>query len=112
MFQKSTSEFIDGNFKNRTRIILKCDTQGYETEILSQFPESFWQRIDFGVVEIRSLPSLNQLNVESILNFLKRYPTMFWIEGSTQRNVKVSEVREFWLSKTNEELDLCFSNVI
>ena len=112
VFQKSTSEFINGNFKNRTRIILKCDTQGYETEILSQFPESFWQRIDFGVVEIRSLPSLNQLNVESILNFLKRYPTMFWIEGPTQRNVKVSEVREFWLSKTNEELDLCFSNVV
>jgi FkbM family methyltransferase len=110
--QKSTSEFIDENLNNKTRIILKCDTQGYETEILSQFSDSFWQRIDFGVVEIRSLPSLNQLNVEYILNFLKHYPTMFWIDGSTQSNVKVSEVREFWLSKTNEELDLCFSKVI
>jgi len=112
VLQKSTSEFLDGNLKNRNRIILKCDTQGYETEILSQFSESFWQRIELGVVEIRSLPFLSQLNVESILNYLKQYPKMFWLDGSTRTNVEVLEVREFWLSKTNEELDLCFSKII
>lgn len=107
--QKSTSKFIEENLQDYNRIILKCDTQGFETIILSQFPQNFWQNIERGVIEVRSLPNIDIYRVDLILDFLAKFTTMFIIADDARHPIEISELRRFWISESNDEIDLCFS---
>jgi len=110
--QASTLDFIDKYLLDDSRVIIKCDTQGYESKILSQLPKKFWNRIECGVIEIRSIPMLNEKYLELILISLSDFSYMYWGDDFLKNRLTILEVKEFWLSGINEERDLFFSRQI
>ena len=105
---RNTSEFIQQEFSDTAVIVLKCDTQGSEVNILTSFPRSFWSKIVRGIIEIRSAANLIPDQIFPILNSLENYNFLFWGDDSGEK-IDLLEIEKFWLEGSGEERDLYFS---
>jgi FkbM family methyltransferase len=105
---KETVQFIENEIPNYANLVLKCDTQGFEVTILSDFPIKFWNRIVRGVIEIRASYDLEVEDLNDILRNLDCFTKLYW-GNDTETEIKISEVQDFWLSGTEDERDLYFS---
>lgn len=108
---RNTHEFIKKEFSDSAIIVLKCDTQGSEINILSNFPTSFWNQIVRGIIEIRSTANLVPKQISAILKCLAIYDNFFWGDNFGKK-INLYEIENFWLKGTGEERDLFFSKKI
>jgi FkbM family methyltransferase len=105
---RNTNEFIEKEFSDSAIIALKCDTQGSEIVILSNFPTSFWNQIVRGIIEIRSMANLVPRQISPILKCLEIYDDFFWGDDFGKK-IDLDDIENFWLKGTGEERDLFFS---
>jgi FkbM family methyltransferase len=105
---RNTNEFIKKEFSDSAIIALKCDTQGSEIIILSNFPTSFWNQIVRGIIEIRSMANLVPKQISQILKCLEIYDDFFWGDDFGKK-IDLDDIENFWLKGTGEERDLFFS---
>lgn len=105
---RNTNEFIKKEFSDSAIIALKCDTQGSEIIILSNFPTSFWNQIVRGIIEIRSMVNLVPKQISPILKCLEIYDDFFWGDDFGKK-IDLYDIKNFWLKGTGEERDLFFS---
>lgn len=105
---RSTKEFIETKIPKHVPVVLKCDTQGFESIILAEFPEEFWNRITSGVIEITSVPDLSSFKLEVICFHLSKFMQLGWDTDLFGSTLKVDEVMNFWNNGKNEERNLFF----
>jgi FkbM family methyltransferase len=105
---RATKQFIENEIPISANLVLKCDTQGYEVVILSDFSNAFWDRIVRGVIEVRGTYEVKDENLENILNNLSLYSTLYW-GGDPKKKIEICEVRNFWLNGSGNERDLYFA---
>ena len=105
---RNTNDFIKKEFSASAIIALKCDTQGSEIIILSNFPTSFWNQVVRGIIEIRSTANLVPKQISAILKCLEIYDDFFWGDNFGEK-IGLYEIENFWLKGTGEERDLFFS---
>ena len=102
---KSSLEFSDSVSKNYSSLIVKIDTQGTESLILSQFSKSFWEKCNLLTIEIE--PDANQ-NVQLIfatLEKLKSFNQFHWDDSKKQ--ITFAEVEKFWLTGIGSKNLIC-----
>lgn len=85
--------------------IVKMDTEGFDEQIATYFPDSFWARVDICAMEISCVekPGLNWNRLETILS---DFDQREWIENPG-RNLTVPEILTFAKRK-----DFKFRNLI
>ena len=90
--------------------VLKSDTQGYDSLILSQFPLEFWNKCQGAVIEVWALPEIDAAPVRRLLNMWSRYWNYNWApDGSDPASI--DEIEIFWLSKSGKSRNLFLSGM-
>ena len=100
------SEDFSNIFSQKTEVILlKSDLQGFDAQVLANFSDQFWQKLDSAVIEVLANPSIETKDVDIIIKRLNTYSYKSWKPG--QKSMSTSaEIREFWLSKTGLQRNL------
>lgn len=100
-----TAEFFQSNLANFDNYIIKCDTQGMDALILSRIPESVWQRTQAAIIEVTALPQIVIEDVDALLERIATFSTVTWHANKNEK-IKISEIRDFWLSKSERHKNL------
>jgi FkbM family methyltransferase len=103
------SEDFSNTFGQETEVILlKCDLQGFDAQVLANFSDLFWQKLDSAVIEVLADPSIETKDVDIIIEKLNRFSYKSWKPG--QKSLSNSaEIGEFWLSKSGLQRNLYVS---
>jgi FkbM family methyltransferase len=94
---KSAQEFAHEELSQFSDLFLKSDLEGLDCEVLSSFPDSLWDRVKGGVIEVIPNPNLNDRALERLLLLLSAFENISW-DFDLQRKLELHEIREFWLS--------------
>jgi len=106
-----TEEYCDNYLKEFDRYALKCDTQGMDALILSRIPNSIWQNVEVAVIEVWALPEINKQDVTHLLTMFQNFKYFSW--NPISQNIKsLSEISEFWLSKSGTSRNLFLSKTL
>lgn len=92
--------------------IIKCDTQGMDAVILSRVPERIWENCESAVIEIWALNEISPGDVEVLLAMFERFEYVSWFPIAGNAKVELSEVRDFWLSKSGAFRNLFLSKTL
>lgn len=65
-------EFLTG-VDSHERIVLECDTQGFDALILSRIPTEVWMRVNAAVVEVWAIPEINDAEVAKWLEICQEF---------------------------------------
>jgi FkbM family methyltransferase len=103
-----TSSYCDRFLNNFDKYVIKCDTQGMDALILSLFPERIWQKCQSAVIEVWALPEISNIDVEGVLSMFKGFDHVSW-QPYSDEDISLSEVMEFWLSKSSASKNLFLS---
>jgi len=88
--------------------IIKSDTQGFDSKILSLIPDVVWEKCGGAVIEVWALPEIELSDVEMLLKKWKFFSNFNWAaDGSAPTNLK--EIGTFWLNKTGRSRNLFLS---
>jgi FkbM family methyltransferase len=103
------SEDFSNTFGQETEVILlKCDLQGFDAQVLANFSDLFWQKLDSAVIEVLADPSIETKDVDIIIERLNRFSYKSW--KPVQKSLSNSaEIRQFWLSKSGLQRNLYVS---
>jgi hypothetical protein len=85
--------------------VIKCDTQGMDSIILSRIPSEIWQKVERATVEIWATDEVVEADVQILLEFWQKFRRVSWDSGM-QKAVGLQELRNFWLGKSGEFRDL------
>ena len=85
-------------------IVIKCDTQGMDALILSEFSSEFWTKVQYALIEVWALPEVDENHVSSLLLNIGKTHKAKW--DSDFEEVDLLLVSEFWLSKSGESRNL------
>ena len=105
---RDTEDFFYEELSQYEKIVIKCDTQGYDALILSRIPASAWSKVQAAVIEVWALPSISKSHVETLMGELNKFSKVSWNPGFTNP-VKSSDLANFWLSKTWKSRNLFLS---
>ena len=98
------NDYLDGFRK----IVLKSDTQGFDSKILSLLPKQVWNHCEGAVVEVWALPEIDIRDVENLMDMWTQFSEFNWeADGSAPTNLR--EVSSFWLSKSGRSRNLFIS---
>ena len=105
-----TTEYCNKFLKNFDKYVIKCDTQGMDALILSRFPDVIWKNCECAVIEIWALPEVSKRHVEGLLSMCQEFEYVSWHPNAgKKKKIDLSEVREFWLSKSGSSKNLYLS---
>jgi FkbM family methyltransferase len=104
-----TTEYCEKFLKNFDSYVIKCDTQGMDALILSRLPKRIWENCESAIIEVWSLDKINKKDVDSLLSKCQDFAQVSWHPNARGREVELSEVREFWLSKSGSARNLFLS---
>ena len=108
-----STEYCEKFLKNFHSFVIKCDAQGMDALILSRFPEWIWKNCVSVYVEVWALNEISKKDVDGLLFKFKEFDQVSWRpEALGKREVELSEVREFWLSKSGSFRNLFLSKNI
>lgn len=105
---RDTEDFFQKELSHYEKIVIKCDTQGYDALITASIPGSAWRKVQAAVIEVWALPSIRKLHVERLIGELDKFSKLSWDPGFTNL-VKSSDLADFWLSKTSKSRNLFLS---
>jgi len=101
----AVEDFFKGFLSNFDHYIIKSDTQGYDSRILSLLPIEFWNKCQGAVIEVWALPEIEVLPVQVLLTKWHSYWDFNWAaDGSSPTNLE--EIESFWLSKSGKSKNL------
>lgn len=92
-----------------TKIVLKSDLQGFDAHGLSLFSETFWNRVERGVVEVLASPNIQKKHAVKTCSYIGKFKNIAWSPFGIKR-VTESELLQFWISKSGQERDVYFWN--
>ena len=87
---------------------IKCDTQGMDAFILSRISSEIWNRVERAAVEVWAFPEVQCEDVTRLLSLWGEFENVSW-EPTLETKVELSEVAEFWTSKSGRERNLFLS---
>ncbi len=102
---KRTVDFATEFLSEDEVFILKCDIQGRDAEVLSQLPDSVWERTRAAVVEIWAVDSIDSVDVEKCFQLWEKFPYISW-SFYQPKQLTFSKISEFWFSGTKETRNL------
>jgi len=106
-----TGEYFDNYLKEFDRYAIKCDTQGMDALILARIPKVIWQNVEVAVIEVWALPEINEQDVVHLLTMFQYFEYFSW--SPISQNIKsLSEISEFWLSKSGTYRNLFLSKTL
>jgi len=105
----ATAENVLGGFSQDTigyPIIWKSDTQGFDETIVTTLPDSFWERVHAGVMEIWRIekPTVNYPRLAAILG---RFPNRYF-STAPNRRLSTDEIIQYSQGTDCSHEDLCF----
>ncbi len=104
------TEYCEKFLNNFHSFVIKCDTQGMDALTLSRFPEWIWKNCVCAYIEVWALNEISKKDVDGLLFKLKEFDQVSWGPNAIgEREVELSEVREFWLSKSGSFRNLFLS---
>lgn len=103
----STRIFAEECLANFENIVLKSDTQGMDAKILSRLPIPVWDSISRAVIEIWAIDSIEESEVDALLEIWKKFQYRSWSGESGV--LSLQSVRNFWLSKNGHHKNLLLS---
>ena len=86
-------------------ILLKCDLQGLDAQVLANFSDQFWKNLDSAVIEVLANHESESKDVEQIIGRLGGFSYKSWKPGENQLT-NTAEIKEFWLSKSGLQRNL------
>ena len=98
-----------GNFDS---YVIKCDTQGMDALILSRIPEWIWKNCESAVIEVWALSEIDEKDVQALLSMCQEFEYVGWHPNTGKEKIELSEVSEFWLSKSGSNENLFLSKNI
>lgn len=104
-----TTAYCDKFLNNFDTYIIKCDTQGMDALILSRIPESIWKNCESAVLEVWALDEISKQDVETLLSMFQCFNHIAWHSTPRKKKIELSEVSEFWLSKSGSSQNLFLS---
>ena len=105
-------EFFNSSVKMYECYMIKCDIQGMDSMVLSRIPNDIWQKTDRAVIEVWATETVESRDVESLVEKLSNFKYLSW-QQNLRELVSISDVSNFWLSKSGEQKNLFMSkNVI
>lgn len=107
-----TTAYFKKFLNNFDKYIIKCDTQGMCALILSRIPESIWKNCVSAVIEVWALDEISKQDVETLLSMFQEFEHVAWQFNTREEKIELSEVSEFWLSKSGSFRNLFLSKNI
>jgi hypothetical protein len=77
---------------------------------LSRFPKEVWEKCEAAIIEVWAHEEISESEVARLLSMFQNFEQMGWkpIFGDTPE-VQLSEISEFWLSKSGAQRNLFLS---
>ncbi len=105
----ATAENVLGAFSPGTisyPILWKSDTQGFDETIVTTLPDSFWERVHAGVMEVWRIekPAVDYPRLATILG---RFPNRYFA-GAPDRILSTDEIIQYSKGTDYSHQDLCF----
>lgn len=97
----STTEFFETFLENYSHIIIKCDTQANDVEIISSIPRRFWEKIHGIVFECWSLENIDSDQVDRVIKFLRSF-NFVNLKGVPNSEEALNNLKTFLLSNSQE----------
>ncbi len=101
-----TTEYCNKLLDNFDRFVIKCDTQGMDALISSRIPEWVWKNCESAIIEVWALDKVDYKDVEALLPIFQEFEYVAWQPNRRKEKLSLSEVGEFWLSKSGAERKL------
>lgn len=87
---------------------IKCDTQEMDAFILSPISREIWKPVERAAVEVRAFTEVRCEDVTRLLSLWGEFENVSW-EPTLETKVELSEVAEFWSSKSARRRDIFLS---
>lgn len=101
----AVEQFVSVYLSSFGRFVIKSDTQGFDSRILSFLPNEVWQKCEGAVVEVWALPEIETKHVENLIKMWAHFSEFDWeADGSAPTNLR--EISSFWLSKSGRSRNL------
>lgn len=107
-----TREWCNQFLKNFERFVIKSDTQGMDALILSRIPDWVWKNCESAIIEVWALDEISRKDVEALLFMCQEFEYVAWSPNNRKEKIGLSEVSEFWLSKSRSSRNLFLSRII
>ena len=104
-----TKEYCNKFLNNFVRYIIKCDTQGMDALILSRIPDWVWKNCESAIIEVWAHDEISKKDVEALLSMCQEFEYASWQPNNRKGEIGLSEVSEFWLSKSGASRNLFLS---
>jgi|688.fasta_scaffold97068_2 FkbM family methyltransferase len=104
-----TTEFCNKFLNNFDRYVIKCDTQGMDALIMSRVPDWVWKNCESAIIEVWALDEISKKDVEALLFMCQEFEYVSWQPNNRKGEIGLSEVSEFWLSKSGASRNLFLS---
>jgi FkbM family methyltransferase len=75
------------------RVVLKCDTEGFDEQILASLTDSFWRRVDVCIVEL-SPGNKPPVDWDRLARVFDQFEQMFWTD-QPEEPVVMANLRSF-----------------
>jgi FkbM family methyltransferase len=106
----AVEDFFQTYLSNFDKFIIKSDTQGYDSKILSLLPQEFWDKCGGAVIEIWALPEIEPVPVQNLLKMWSGYSNYNWAPNSSAPTT-IKEIETFWLSKSGKSRNLFLNGI-
>ena len=107
-----TTTYCNKFLNNFDRYVIKCDTQGMDALILSRIPDWVWKNCESAIIEVWALDEISKKDVEALLSMCQEFEYVAWQPNNRKEKIGLSEVSEFWLSKSGAHKNLFLSKNI
>jgi len=107
-----TTAYCNKFLKNFDRYVIKCDTQGMDALILSRIPDWIWKKCVSAIIEVWALDEISKKDVEALLSMCQEFDYVAWQPNNRKEKIGLSDVSEFWLSKSGAFRNLFLSKNI
>jgi FkbM family methyltransferase len=102
---KNSRDFFLDELSSYDIIVLKSDLQGMDAEVLAQVPVELWDKVERAVIEVWSLPEINEGHVERLVNRSWKSHSFGWSQNSIGK-ITSDDVVNLWLNKSRGTRDL------
>lgn len=107
-----TTAYCNKFLINFDRFVIKSDTQGMDALIMSRIPDWVWKKCESAIIEVWALDEISKKDVEALLSMCQEFNYVAWQPNHRKEKIGLSEVSEFWLSKSGASRNLFLSKNI
>lgn len=107
-----TTAYCNKFLTNFDKYVIKCDTQGMDALILSRIPDWVWKNCESAIIEVWALDEISKNDVEALLSMFQEFEYVAWQPNNRKEKIELSEVSQFWLSKSGAQRNLFLSKKI